>query len=62
MSQKLCNVRPIGKRPRPPAAPPEAEFTPHFSPEGLDSLIDLLARKTVATIRAREAALRRKSD
>lgn len=52
-------------RPRPPAArrhgPAEQEFRPCFSPEGLDSLIELLAKKTVATIRAREAAARRKS-
>lgn len=37
------------------------EFRPHFSREGLDSLIDLVVKKTVATIRAREAALLRKS-
>lgn len=36
-----------------------AEFRPHFSPEALDSLIDLVVKKTVATIRAREAAQRR---
>jgi hypothetical protein len=35
------------------------QFRPHFSREGLDSLIDLLVKKTVATIRAREAAQRR---
>jgi len=37
------------------------EFRPHFSPEALDSMIDLVVKKTVATIRAREAALLRKS-
>jgi len=60
VSAKVSNVRAIGKRP-PPTAPTEPQFTPHFSPEGLDSLIELIARKTVATIRAREAA-QRKSD
>jgi len=55
-------VRPIGmRRPPPPAAPPAPEFRPHFSPEALDSMIDLVVKKTVATIRAREAALLRKN-
>jgi hypothetical protein len=43
------------------AAKAAPEFTPHFSPEALDSMIDLVVKKTVATIRAREAALLRKT-
>ena len=35
------------------------EFRPRFSPAGLDSLIDVVVKKTVASIRAREAAQRR---
>jgi hypothetical protein len=49
--------------PRPPPAPPPAPgFSPRFTREGLDSLIDIVVKKSVASIRAREAAQRRTSD
>jgi hypothetical protein len=50
---KKNTVTPIRK-----LAPPAPEFRPRFSSEGLDSLIDILVKKTVASIRAREAAQR----
>lgn len=58
MSQKFPNVSPIGKRPAPPPPP---EFRPRFTPEGLDLLINRVVEKTVASLRAREAAARRKT-
>jgi hypothetical protein len=62
MSQKAPNVMPIGtRRPAPPAAPPAApEFRPRFTPEGLDLLINRVVEKTVASLRAREAAERQR--
>jgi hypothetical protein len=47
----------------PPPAPAAAPgFSPRFTREGLDSLIDIVVKKSVASIRAREAAQRRTSD
>lgn len=51
---KKNTVTPIRK-----PAPLVPEFRPRFSPAGLDSLIDVVVKKTVASIRAREAAQRR---
>lgn len=42
--------------------PPAPEFRPRFTREGLDSLINVLVNKTVASLRAREAAQRRTSE
>jgi hypothetical protein len=39
--------------------PAPAEFSPRFTREGLDSLIDVVVKNTVKSIRAREAAQRR---
>lgn len=41
--------------------PPAPGFRPRFTREGLDSLIDVVVRNTVKSIRAREAAQRRSS-
>jgi hypothetical protein len=40
--------------------PPAPEFRPRFTREGLDSLINVLVNKTVASLRAREAAERQR--
>jgi hypothetical protein len=48
---KKNTVTPIRK-----PAPPEQEIELHFSREALDSMIDLVCQKVVATRRAREAA------
>ena len=48
---KKNTVTPIRK-----PLPPTPGFSPRFTREGLDSLIDVVCKKTVATIRAREAA------
>jgi hypothetical protein len=53
---KKNTVTPIRK-----PAPPEPEIELHFSREALDSMIDLVCQKVVATRRAREAAQRRTS-
>jgi hypothetical protein len=42
--------------------PPAPEFRPRFSSEGLDSLIDIVVKKAVASIRAREAAQRNQGE
>lgn len=44
----------------PPRVPAEQEFRPRFTPEGLNLLIDRVVEKTVASLRAREAAERQR--
>ena len=39
---------------------PAPEFRPRFTREGLDSLINVLVNKTVASLRAREASERKR--
>jgi hypothetical protein len=41
-------------------APATPEFQPRFSPEGLDLLINRVVEKSVASLRAREAAGRQR--
>jgi len=43
------------------AAPAAPEFSPRFTREGLDSLIDVVVRRTVKSLREQEAAQRRTS-
>lgn len=44
----------------PKNAPPAPEFRPRFSAEGLDLLINRVVEKSVASLRAREASVRRR--
>jgi hypothetical protein len=53
---KRDNVTRLDPKIAAPPAPPE--FRPRFTPEGLDLLIDRVVLKTVASLRARDAALR----
>ena len=52
---KRTNVTRLEPKNAPAPAP---EFRPRFTPEGLDILIDRLVEKTVASLRARDAAVR----